>query len=188
MVTHYEVSDADVKRAITALSKIMAVYSPPPALKETPELVIPKVDVNPLQYIPRTEIPPPAAQNDVTQAPIVIGESTALQRPIPNIVDTTATVITNSTIDSAALSFEGIDLDKTEEVVIAGVSTSDQGFVVVLLSPESQRALRVVVTPTDPMSAGLDVHQVSEYSNQLWTTTAVMCLVGLMQRARVPAG
>ena len=160
MVTHYEVSDADVKRAITALTKIMAVYAPSPSEPEATDgaassAVIPKVDISSVQLVPTS---------GSGQALVVRQEaSTALTQMIPKLVDTTATTIINGTLvhPSSLEKIEEVqEEERTEEVNIVGVSTSDQGFVVVLMSPESQRALRVVVTPTDPMSAGLDVHQV----------------------------
>lgn len=46
------------------------------------------------------------------------------------------------------------------QVSVLGVSTSDAGFVVVLRNKEGTRAIKLLITPGDPMSAGLDVQQV----------------------------
>lgn len=40
-----------------------------------------------------------------------------------------------------------------------GMAVSTEGFVAIMTSKESTRALRLVVTPDDPMSGGLDVEQ-----------------------------
>ena len=47
-----------------------------------------------------------------------------------------------------------------EEVVIHGMSLSDDGFCVLLKGTVCERILRVLVTPSDPMSDGLDRDQV----------------------------
>ncbi|CAN0519417.1 unnamed protein product, partial [Ectocarpus sp. 8 AP-2014] len=39
------------------------------------------------------------------------------------------------------------------------MAVSTEGFVAIMTSKESTRALRLVVTPDDPMSGGLDVEQ-----------------------------
>jgi hypothetical protein len=75
------------------------------------------------------------------------------------VIDTTATTVVPSAPANASGAVEG---EATEDVEVFGVSTSDEGFVVVLAQGQEQgqgrRALKVTVTPTDPMSAGLDVH------------------------------
>lgn len=40
---------------------------------------------------------------------------------------------------------------------IQGMTVSNEGFVAVMTSKESSRALRVIMTPDDPMSGGLDM-------------------------------
>lgn len=40
-----------------------------------------------------------------------------------------------------------------------GMAVSSEGFVAVMTSKESSRALKLVITPDDPMSGGLDVEQ-----------------------------
>ena len=47
-----------------------------------------------------------------------------------------------------------------EEVVIHGMSLSDDGFCVLLKGVVCDRILRVLVTPSDPMADGLDIDQV----------------------------
>ena len=47
-----------------------------------------------------------------------------------------------------------------EEAVIHGMSLSDDGFCVLLKGVVCDRVLRVLVTPSDPMSDGLDIDQV----------------------------
>ena len=47
-----------------------------------------------------------------------------------------------------------------EETVIHGMSLSDDGFCVLLKGVVCDRVLRVLVTPSDPMSDGLDIDQV----------------------------
>lgn len=39
------------------------------------------------------------------------------------------------------------------------MAVSSEGFVAIMTSKESPRALKLVVTPDDPMSGGLDVEQ-----------------------------
>lgn len=39
------------------------------------------------------------------------------------------------------------------------MTVSSEGFVAIMTSKESPRALKLVVTPDDPMSGGLDVEQ-----------------------------
>lgn len=39
------------------------------------------------------------------------------------------------------------------------MAVSNEGFVAVMTSKQSTRALKLVVTPDDPMSGGLDVEQ-----------------------------
>lgn len=39
------------------------------------------------------------------------------------------------------------------------MAVSNEGFVAIMTSKESPRALKLVVTPDDPMSGGLDVEQ-----------------------------
>ncbi|CAM9855527.1 unnamed protein product [Laminaria digitata] len=46
-----------------------------------------------------------------------------------------------------------------EEVELQGMAVSSEGFVAIMTSKESPRALKLVVTPDDPMSGGLDVEQ-----------------------------
>ena len=58
---------------------------------------------------------------------------------------------------------ESSDNDSTEyyeEAVIHGMSLSDDGFCVLLKGVVCDRVLRVLVTPSDPMSDGLDIDQV----------------------------
>ncbi|CAM9460897.1 unnamed protein product [Ectocarpus sp. 12 AP-2014] len=50
-------------------------------------------------------------------------------------------------------------VEKFEEVELQGMAVSTEGFVAIMTSRESTRALRLVVTPDDPMSGGLDVEQ-----------------------------
>ncbi|CAM9977123.1 unnamed protein product [Ectocarpus sp. 4 AP-2014] len=50
-------------------------------------------------------------------------------------------------------------VEKFEEVELQGMAVSTEGFVAIMTSKESTRALRLVVTPDDPMSGGLDVEQ-----------------------------
>ena len=52
------------------------------------------------------------------------------------------------------------DLENYEEVVIHGMSLSDEGFCVLLKGVVCERVLRLLVTPSDPMSDGLDRDQV----------------------------
>ena len=47
-----------------------------------------------------------------------------------------------------------------EETVIHGMSLSDDGFCVLLRGVVCDRVLRILVTPSDPMSDGLDIDQV----------------------------
>lgn len=42
---------------------------------------------------------------------------------------------------------------------LQGMAVSSEGFVAVLTSKETARALKLVITPDDPMSGGLDVEQ-----------------------------
>lgn len=44
-------------------------------------------------------------------------------------------------------------------LVLQGMAVSNEGFVAILTSKESQRALKLLITPDDPMSGGLDVEQ-----------------------------
>eukprot|EP00903_Cladosiphon_okamuranus_P009504 g9056.t1 len=50
-------------------------------------------------------------------------------------------------------------VEEFEEVELQGMAVSTEGFVAVMTSKESTRALKLVVTPDDPMSGGLDVEQ-----------------------------
>lgn len=52
------------------------------------------------------------------------------------------------------------DVQHFEEVVIHGMSLSDEGFCVLLRGAVCERVLRVLITPSDPMSDGLDRDQV----------------------------
>ena len=52
------------------------------------------------------------------------------------------------------------DIQHFEEVVIHGMSLSDDGFCVLLRGAVCERVLRVLITPSDPMSDGLDRDQV----------------------------
>jgi threonine aldolase len=52
------------------------------------------------------------------------------------------------------------DAQHFEEVVIHGMSLSDDGFCVLLRGAVCERVLRVLITPSDPMSDGLDRDQV----------------------------
>ena len=52
------------------------------------------------------------------------------------------------------------DMEHYEEVVIHGMSLSDDGFCVLLKGVVCERVLRLLVTPSDPMSDGLDRDQV----------------------------
>lgn len=52
--------------------------------------------------------------------------------------------------------FDNVDTMRYEEVVVHGMSVSDQGFCVFLRGLSSQRLARVLVTPKDPMADGLD--------------------------------
>ena len=47
-----------------------------------------------------------------------------------------------------------------EEAVVHGMSVSEEGFCVLLRGVVSDRYVRVLVTPSDPMSDGLDRDQV----------------------------
>lgn len=68
--------------------------------------------------------------------------------------------------ETSAVNYEAegaADSDATEfyeEAVIHGMSLSDDGFCVLLKGVVCDRVLRVLVTPTDPMSDGLDIDQV----------------------------
>lgn len=44
-------------------------------------------------------------------------------------------------------------------LVLQGMAVSNEGFIAILTSKESQRALKLLITPDDPMSGGLDVEQ-----------------------------
>lgn len=175
-VTHFDVSDGDVKKAINSLSKIMAAYAPvvvkePP--KPPPSVTVAMIDEEEaLPAVVMTSTPADQPKPDLgmpsplvstpAPAPLEQSLSTSPQSPSPNVMDPTATLVPTATNASATASSPPPEpvVDVFEEVTIVGVSTSEQGFVVVLLSPESRRAIKVVVTPIDPMSAGLDVHQV----------------------------
>ena len=64
-----------------------------------------------------------------------------------------------STIE-AEIAQDSRDAEHYEEVVIHGMSLSDDGFCVLLKGTVCERILRVLVTPSDPMSDGLDRDQV----------------------------
>jgi hypothetical protein len=53
-----------------------------------------------------------------------------------------------------------VDTPFYEEVVVYGMSVSGDGFCVLLRGVVSDRVLRVLITPEDPMSDGLDTEQV----------------------------
>ena len=52
------------------------------------------------------------------------------------------------------------DVAGYEAAVVHGMSVSDEGFCVLLRGLSSDRFLRVLVTPSDPMADGLDREQV----------------------------
>ena len=73
-----------------------------------------------------------------------------------NFVDTVSTTATSS---ATAV----VDVEEPvfyEECVIHGMSVSDEGFCVLLRGVVCDRYVRVLVTPSDPMSDGLDRDQV----------------------------
>ncbi|CAM9284477.1 unnamed protein product [Ascophyllum nodosum] len=60
-----------------------------------------------------------------------------------------------------------------EEVELQGMTVSNEGFVAIMTSKESPRALKLLITPDDPMSGGLDVEQAE--------TSEAITLLQLMQ-------
>ena len=54
-----------------------------------------------------------------------------------------------------------------------GMTVSNEGFVAIMTSKESPRALKLLITPDDPMSGGLDVEQAE--------TSEAITLLQLMQ-------
>ena len=69
------------------------------------------------------------------------------------------------------------DVQHFEEVVIHGMSLSDDGFCVLLRGAVCERVLRVLITPSDPMSDGLDRDQVD--TSEAVTTTLLQLLQGI---------
>ena len=65
-----------------------------------------------------------------------------------------------SSMDDVQILQDSGDVEHYEEVVIHGMSLSDDGFCVLLKGTVCERILRVLVTPSDPMSDGLDRDQV----------------------------
>ncbi len=152
MVTHYDVSESDVKKALGAFDKVLAPYK---------------------EALQRPPPPPPVAAATVDET-VLQAAGAALDAVPPSIVDTTATTVVNNTAPAASASAAATKVEeKLVDVVVQGVSTSEQGFVVVLAEKEEpvpvagedgamvarkKKAIKVVITPSDPMSAGLDVH------------------------------
>lgn len=182
LVTHYDVGEGDVKKAVAAFDKILLPYrealAPPPA--------------------PAPAAAPAAAQEAVAAGGVAPGAAAlsvaasapaeeagaaaaryAMEGPPPAVIDTTATTVVNNTAAAAAgttaaaatvaVGEPAVAAEAVEELEVVGVSTSELGFVVVLAQPAAgagaeaagagaRKALKVVITPSDPMSAGLDVH------------------------------
>ncbi|CAM9304156.1 unnamed protein product [Scytosiphon promiscuus] len=72
--------------------------------------------------------------------------------------------------------------EEFEEVELQGMAVSNEGFVAVMTSKESSRALKLVVTPDDPMSGGLDVEQ-AETSE---ARTLLQCMTGIDVARHLP--
>jgi len=176
-VTHYDVSEFDVKKALGAFEKILSPYK---------ELF--------LQPLPPATAAAAAAVEAAATAQAAAAIATAaaaaaaLQQQLqqePGVIDTTATVVVNNTVAAAGTATAAAAVpvpvaatgaaaaaveEKLVDLVVHGVSTSEQGFVVILAQKDDppqganevrrqKKALKVVITPSDPMSAGLDVHQ-----------------------------
>jgi len=77
------------------------------------------------------------------------------------IVDTVVTANHSSSIDELedklSAPLQSITAREYEEVQFFGASVSPEGFTVVLTNVNQTLALRLIVTPSDPMSAGVDV-------------------------------
>ncbi|TFJ82635.1 hypothetical protein NSK_006059 [Nannochloropsis salina CCMP1776] len=173
MVTHYDVSEGDIKKAITVFEKVLQPYKelflnpPPPAAAAAAAAV---------EAAASAQVAAAAAR---AAAAVAVSQqqtgNVSLEGGAPGVIDTTATVVVNNTLPgpTGAGSAAAGPVSQAEEtlvdVVVQGVSTSARGFVVVLAEKEGEgqegseggsprKALKVVVTPSDPMSAGLDVH------------------------------
>ena len=178
-VTHYDVSENDVKKVLGAFDKILSPYKelflqpPPPAAAAAAAAVEAAATAQAA-----------AAAATAAAAAAALQQQQLLQQE-PGVIDTTATVVVNNTVAAAAGTTTSAAAVPTAaagggaaaaveeqlvDLVVHGVSTSEQGFVVILAQKDDppqganelrrqKKALKVVITPSDPMSAGLDVHQ-----------------------------
>jgi threonine aldolase len=184
-VTHYDVGEGGVKKAVAAFDKILLPFrealAPPAAAAQ--EAAAPAGAAGAAAGASSAAATAPAEEAGAAAASAAGAAAAAAARfamdgPPPAVIDTTATTVVNNTAAAAAgttaavaagAGGEEAQAEAVEELEVVGVSTSELGFVVVLAQPPAaageqpqqvgaRKALKVVITPSDPMSAGLDVH------------------------------
>jgi hypothetical protein len=178
MVTHYEVSDADVKKAITGLERIMKGYALPPStpalMSDSPPAAETAAAAGAGSTSTAVQMTPVAESASATGRPMgrnVLSDRLVAPRPssanLSDIIETSATTISTQTMSSSRPDEANVGMvgggGEVEELSVHGVSSSEEGFVVLLAQKgkgKPQRLLKILITPSDPMSAGLDVQQV----------------------------
>jgi threonine aldolase len=155
LVTHRDVNDDDLARTINAFQEISSILMEASVLKDSTAYN--------LEQLPAEITEVDALKQDALSLDRVVNEPSDSPTDAPAV---DAELFTASSIQlspplralTAVAAAVGGQSNESfyEEVVVHGMSVSDSGFVVLLRGLICDRILSIYVTPSDPMSDGLD--------------------------------
>ncbi|CAM9719077.1 unnamed protein product [Chrysoparadoxa australica] len=188
-VTHYQISEQDAGKVMSAIRAVLdeVESSKPPA----PPAKLPTASV-----VPSWEENKAAASKaeDAFDMHETLGEDGAVRGPIQDSIPSGDPTAAAGAVYQSDVNVQDVEIVEQEpavapevqqaqayyeEVEVSGVTVSDEGFIAILQSTHSPRALKIPITPADPLSTGLDKHEAD--------TPEAITLLQLMQGIDVGA-